>query len=252
MNREHLIVFVTNSLWNEPHRGRHHYANVLSGTHKVLRVNRQICLGENSTSPIGLEKIHGNLLVLHTGRAILPERINNHLNWSNHVRLALLLRTITAIGYPDIIWIHDYKATQFARHFRGSAITLYFCNDYFGEFAYKRYEAQLASLVDCVFCTAPRLQERLSKFSPNVAFVPHGVWPSLTPPEFQKKAKPSIVGYIGTLRNVIDVPFLHKLVTHTDLELYLAGPIIECSKEREEEFSALFRSDRVTLLSAKK
>jgi teichuronic acid biosynthesis glycosyltransferase TuaH len=248
MEEKFFITIVTMSLWDEPHRGRHHYAVALSKKHRVLWVNRSLTWREKKEAKIGIEKITDNLHVLHTGRNMIPGRIENRINLNNRRRLRLLLKEIAHYDTPDVVWIYDYKALQFVERFKGKATILYFCNDYFGEFAYRSYESKLAAKVDFVFATAPKLVDRLKPFNPNCAFLPHGVWPSDIRPEFKKKAEPESVGYVGTLRSVVDAQFLRKIISDTNFNLILAGPIIECDRKKRTEFEELFRHDRVIYL----
>ena len=245
---DYKLIVVTMSLWDEPHRGRHHYAMALSEKHRVLWVNRQLAWREVGSVKIGVEKINENLSVLHTGRSILPGRIDYRLNLSNIVRLQLLKKTLPNFGMPDIIWIYDYKATQFAKFFQEKAKIIYFCNDYFGEYAYKRYESALSKKVDHIFVTAPKLLDRLKIYNSNCTFLPHGVWLSGQKPEFKKKAKPESIGFIGTLGTGIDCDLFRCIMEKTDLRLILAGPIVECTQTEKNEFETLFCHPRVEYL----
>lgn len=248
MSDKKFIIIVTRSLWDEPHRGRHHYASLLSERHKVLWLNRRLLWEEKGPVKMGLERISENLTVLHTGRSILPTWLDRKLDLNNRLNLHMLRRELPLLGDPDLLWIYDYKALPFLNLFRGRAITLYFANDYFGEYAYKQYECKLATNVNYVFATAPKLVQRLHKFNANSIFLPHGFWPPTTPPSYGKKAKPLIVGYVGTLRNVIDIAFLKRILFETDMQLIIAGPIIECSEDIKAEFSGLFQHERVRYL----
>ncbi len=236
------------SLWDEPHRGRHHYAMALSKKHQVLWVNRSLNWRERKEVKIGIEKISDNLHVLHTGRNIIPGRIEKRINLDNHRRLRLLCKELVHYGKPDIVWIYDYKALQFASYFKNKAITLYFCNDFFGEFAYKRYESKLAMQVDYVFATDPKLVARLKPYNENCYFMPHGVWPTIIHPKFIKKKIPETVGYVGTLRSVIDTDILRQIVENSQIKLILAGPFVESDKNKETEFKTLIRHPQVTYL----
>jgi len=239
---------VTMSLWNEPHRGRHHYAAALSKKHQVLWVNRRLYGGESGPTDGEVESVSESLHVLHTGRSLLSPRIDERLNWNNRRRFSWLLRVLQALGDPDMIWIYDYKAIQFACWFKGKATTLYFCNDCFGEYAYKHYEVKLAKIVDYVFATAPGLRDRLLPYNSRSFFLPHGVWLPDHAPVFTKKIKPEVVGYVGVLREVVDIAYLEKIVEETDLKLVLAGPITECSSSFRKKLEILFRNPKVDYL----
>ncbi len=197
---------------------------------------------------MGLERVSENLTVLHTGRSVLPTWLDRKLDLNNRLNLRTLRRHLPSLGDPDILWIYDYKALPFIRLFKGRATALYFSNDYFGKYAYNQYECKLAANVDYVFATAPKLLERLQNLNPNCMFLPHGFWPPITPASFEKKERPSLVGYVGTLRNVIDTTFLWKILSESDMQLILAGPIIECSEDKQAEFSELFQHERVKYL----
>lgn len=245
MERKRLIIIVTMSLWDEPHRGRHHYAMALSEKHRVLWVNRRLNRRDAGSAETGIEKVTDNLSVLHTGRSILSGRIDHRVNWNNIVRLRMVKNKLSIIGKPDIVWIYDYKAIPFAKYYREKAKIIYFCNDYFGEYAYKRYESKLSRKVDHIFVTAPKLLDRLKIYNTNCTFIPHGVWLSGNKPEFRKRTKPETVGFVGTLGSIIDRSYLQRILKETDLRLVLAGPIVDCTPTARNELKALFRHPRV-------
>ena len=210
------------SLWDEPHRGRHHDANLLADKNTVIWVNRHYNWREWKKRDKGLEYIDRGLYVLHTGRSLLPGRIEMRLNLDNWFRLRMLLKALKKQNIscrPDLIWIYDYKAFNFASFFKNISRCIYFCNDYFGEYAYSKYESKLANKVDYVFCTAPKLRDRLIKFNQNCIFLPHGVWPPKRTIEFEKKSKLETIGYIGTFNNVVDVDFFYKILNQKDFKL---------------------------------
>ena len=245
-----FIIIVTMSLWDEPHRGRHHYALALSQCHRVLWVNRRIGWREGRIAKKGLEVINNGLQVLHTGRSLLPGRVDERLNVDNLVRLSMLKEILPSMGKPDIIWIYDYKATNFAKSFSSDAVTVYFCNDYHGEYAFHKHERFLAWSVDHVFATAPGLVDRLKPFNEKAYFVPHGHSFSRFGGEYKPVNEERIgkFGYFGTLRNQIDTDVLFRLVEETDWKLVLAGPIVECDKRKESEFYRLFKHPHVIYL----
>ena len=82
------------SLWDEPNRGRHHFANQLSTNNNVIWVNRKLDRTDNPNNFIGLEKINSNFSVLHTGKSwlpnFLPRRVDELVNLNNHFRLKIL------------------------------------------------------------------------------------------------------------------------------------------------------------------
>jgi glycosyltransferase involved in cell wall biosynthesis len=245
-----LIFFVTNSLWDEPHRGRHHLANLLSTNHTVIWVNRQLRRSESGPKR-GLERRNTNLYILHTGYRNLPNRIVSFANLNNLYRLKLVRKEVAKIGFvspPDLLWITDPKATPFALYYQALSKSLYFSNDYFGEYIFYNFETKLSSLVDHVICTSPKLLERLGKFNDKTVFIPHGVWPRAFTSPYNKKDVPKIAGYIGTFRNVLDITFFQQIIEETDLKLLLAGPIIECSVEKTRSFIDLFEHKRVEYL----
>lgn len=248
--RDKLIVFVTMSMWDEPHRGRHHFANALADHNTVVWIDRPFYWKDKSAR-VGLEHIERGLHVLHPGRTPLPYRLDHKLNWGNRSRLKLLIRTLKSAGFdrqPDIIWIYDYKAANFARHFRGRCIRIYFCNDYFGEYAYEKYEPGLCAEVDHVFCTSPALRDRLVGFNPNCTFLPHGVWLPAAPVEYRRKPHPENIGYVGTLRQDLDLVFLNRVLDETDLRLVMAGPVTECLPEQKRGYEQLLAHPRVDYL----
>ena len=63
------------SFWNEPFRGRHHYANALSRDNTVIWINKCYDNKVNQSSKIGLEYINKHLIVLHTGKTIFSNKI---------------------------------------------------------------------------------------------------------------------------------------------------------------------------------
>ena len=241
-----LIIFVTMSLWDEPHRGRHHYANLLSKTHKVIWVNRNLKKGENDTRK-GLEHIKEGLYVLHTGYPVIHPRLDARLNLNIRFRLELLNKELQRMNEksPDLIWIYDFRSKDFARRYRSHARSIYFCNDYFGESAYKKYEKKLAEYVDNVFCTAPKLAQRFRDINQKTLFLPHGTDIPDINPRIKSDSKPSKIGYVGTLREQIDVKYLQRIVNSTNFKLILSGPIINCSSQKRKNIENLIRHHRV-------
>lgn len=234
-----LIIMVTMSLWDEPHRGRHHYAMALSARHRVLWVNRRLRFGEPRISSTSLEKVSDNLFVLHTGRSVLSSRVDERLNFDNMLRLRYVKKVLKELGRPVVIWIYDYKANAFAKYFRHDAKIIYFCNDYFGDYAYRRYEAAIAANVDYIFATSPKLRDRLEVMNQKCHFLPHGVWLPRAGAPSSNNLKPKSVGYVGTLRSGVDIVYLRRILEETNLKLVLAGPIIECSAETAVQIRSL-------------
>jgi len=56
--KDKLIIFVTMSLWDEPHRGRHHYANLLADNNTVVWVNRHYAWREFKKRDKGLKHVN--------------------------------------------------------------------------------------------------------------------------------------------------------------------------------------------------
>lgn len=152
------------------------------------------------------------------------------------------------MGSPDVVWCYDYKGIQFVRAYRGRAVCIYFCNDWFGEWAYLRYEKNLASTVDHVISISPKLCARFETINQNSYFIPHGLWLPEVKPEYRKKPQPEVLGYVGTLNNTIDVDFIEKLIDETGLVLLLAGPIIEATSSKMEALQKLINNHRVKYL----
>jgi hypothetical protein len=247
-----MIIFVTMSFWDEPHRGRHHYANHLADNNTIIWINRQHSWRDSNKSKKELEHIGRGLYVLHTGRSFLPWRINERLNLDNKLRLRMLLKTLKNyfINYhPDIIWIYDYKALNFVSFFKKDSKCIYFCNDYFGENAYLKYECKLARKVDYVFCTSPKLKDRFEDNNNKCFFIPHGVIPPPKKIKFNKKIYPETVGYIGTFTGVLDIDMFYKIIDQTDFTLILGGPIVECDIDKKNLFIKLFKHKRVKYLN---
>ncbi|NTU69967.1 hypothetical protein HGB13_04075, partial [bacterium] len=129
-----VIIFVTMSLWDEAHRGRHHYANLLCRNNTVIWINRNIRRGEKKVKT-GIEHIKDGLYVLHTGRQLIPTSFDNRLIFNNWRRLRLFKKEIKFLGIrnPDVIWCYDYKGIPFINAYKDKSVCIYFCNDWFGE-----------------------------------------------------------------------------------------------------------------------
>lgn len=243
-----LIIFFTMSLWNEPHRGRHHYATQLSKDNVVVWVNRTLSWKENYESP-NVEEINGNLYVLHTGKSLLPHRFRVSEKLNNNRRIRLLNDFLKKkIGRkPDLLWLYDFTAEKITKYYSNSK-SIYFCNDYFGEEAFLNYEVDLARKVNYVFCTAPKLMERFKKINENSYFIPHGIWPNEVPKRYEKKKNMDTVGYIGTLNNTLDLNFFYEIIKNTNCQLIIGGPIIESSHNMKNQYAELFNHDRVSYI----
>ena len=240
------------SLWDEPNRGRHHFARQLSQNNKVIWINRKLDRTDEPNRFIGFELINSNLLVLHTGMSffpnIFPRKLDEYLNINNTLRLKILNRYLKEKDIkPDLIWIYDYKAIKIASFFRHKCKTLYFCNDFFGKLAGK-YECKLIKSVDFVFSTDPRRQVFFTQYNSKSFFIPHGSWPVSEKPFFQKKNKPEIIGYIGTINDTLDTEIFSLILEKTDLRIIIAGPFSECNKDRKVYFQKLFQNKRVEYL----
>lgn len=245
-----VIVFVTMSLWDEPHRGRHHYANLLSDRNTVIWINRHLRPGEQDVRP-GIQHIKNGLYVLHAGKPLLPTRLDNRLNINNRFRLRLLRRELARLNIksPDVVWCYDHKGAPFVRAYGGRAVCLYFCNDWFGNWtSYPRHEKTLASIVDHVFAVSPKLCARFEPLNRNTHFVPHGLWLPDATPVYSKKPRPETVGYVGTLNNTVDTDLLEKIINETECDLLLAGPIVEASPPKRAAFQRLINHPRVKYL----
>ena len=240
------------SLWDEPNRGRHHFARQLSLNNKVIWVNRKLDRTDKPNYFIGVETINSNLSVLHTGMNFfpnfIPRRFDEVLNINNIFRLKTLIRFLKKNRIkPDLIWIYDYKAIKVASYFQNICKTLYFCNDFFGKQA-EIYEFKLIKIVNYVFSTDLRKQRLFSLYNSNSFFIPHGSWPISVIPFFHKKHNPDTVGYIGTINDTLDTEIFSLILEKTDLKIIIAGPFSECNKERKEFFKKLFKNKRVEYL----
>lgn len=251
-----VLIFVTMSRWDEPHRGRHHYAMLLSKRNTVIWVDRHLKPEEDCVK-YGLEHIEDGLFVLHVGKQIFPARLDDQLNINNCFRLRLLRREMKRlnIGIPDVVWCYDYKAMPFVKAFKHQSVCIYFCNDWFGEWTHRfgtwaspMYEAKLASTVNHVISISPNLRDRFIPLNPNSHFVPHGLWLPEGRPVFRKKKQPEIIGYVGTLNNTIDIDFLQRILDETEFKLLLAGPVIEASAFKKIELERLIRHPKVKYL----
>ena len=240
------------SLWDEPSRGRHHLANQLSKNNKVIWVNRKLDRTDDNNAFIGLQKISSSLSVLHTGSSIfpnfIPRRIDEWLNINNYLRLKILLKVINDENFsPDIIWIYDYKALNVAKFFQNKCTTLYFCNDFYGDYAYS-YEKKLVKSTDFVFSTDPRLKKRFQDFNIASYFIPHGSWQVTIQPNFTKKDIPETIGYVGTINDTLDTDFFELILKKTNLKIIIVGPYAECNDKRRFFFRNYFKNKRVEYL----
>lgn len=236
---------LTMSLWKEPRRGRHHYAKALSEDNLVIWVNRRYWPNESFDVKDGPEVINDNLIILHTGISFISPSLDEYINFNNYIRLNYINKLLSKIGKPDIIWIYDYKGIGVLKKFDKNIISLYFCNDFFGEKAFWIHERSLAKAVNHVICTDPRLAERFKPINHSSHFVPHGLWPIFARPPFSKLKNPRTLGYVGTLNGTVDVEFLERILIETPYELVLAGPIVECDDLKRERFEKLLKRDKV-------
>jgi len=234
------------SFWNEPFRGRHHYANALSRDNTVIWINKCEYNTVNQSSKIGLEYINKQLIVLHTGKTFISNRIDEYTNFNNIYRLFLIKKYLLKKFKPDIIWIYDYKSTNIAKFFKKDTKILYFCNDNFGKKVYYYYEKKLSKLVQFIFCTDPKLVSKFKLINSNTYFIPHGIWINYQHSySYIKKFTPKIVGYVGTFNDTLDINFFNSILENTNFDLYLAGPIFDCDEKKSLLFQNLFKQNRV-------
>ena len=96
-----------------------------------------------------------------------------------------------------------------------------------------RMEGELAARCDAVFATAKGLADRLQKFNENTHFIPNGVDCGLFSRAMQPQKPPAeladltgpVFGYVGHIRDWVDLPLLEKLAdARPDATLVLIGP----------------------------
>ena len=234
------------SLWQEPSRGRHHYAKALSKDNTVVWINKRYENSKNSPNKIGVEYINKNLIVLHTGKSFFSNKIDEYLNLNNLFRLFLIKKILLKSYKPDLIWIYDYKGIRIAKYFNKKAKVLYFCNDNFGNKVYHYYELKLAKIVQYIFCTDLKLVNKFKLINNRTYFIPHGIWMDKKDISiFRKKYTPKIVGYVGTFNDTLDINFFNQILINTNYDLYLAGPIFDCDYNKSILFKNLFQNNRV-------
>ena len=221
------ILCVTQSFWHEPYRERHILMDRLSAANRVVWVNRY----GRRREPLlpAAEKVKEGLTVYYPGSKIIPDRLVRGPNDGR--RLWQIRHFLRKIGFmPDLVWTHDPYSRRFTRHFgeRG-AVTLYYCNDIFGEGRCRAEEARLASAVDLIFATSPNLCRRLSPCG-KVHLALHGV-EEFTPFDIPyRKKKLETVGYVGTIRDCLDLHLLKEITASGRFRLLLAGPVIEMDR----------------------
>ncbi len=229
------ILCVTQSFWHEPHRGRHILMKRLSARNRIVWVNRY---GRKSEALLpASEVISENLSVYYPGCKFIPDRLIRGPNDGR--RLLQTRRYLKKIGFkPDILWTHDPHSRRFVRHFgAGGAFTLYYCNDIFGEGKHRLEEERIARAVDLIMVTSPNLLERLGG-SGKAHLVMHGV-EGFTPYDYPyRKGELKKVGYVGTIRDCLDLKLLQQIARGGRCRLVMAGPVIEMDrldrKERKE------------------
>lgn len=242
------ILCVTQSFWHEPYRERHILMERLSSRNRVVWVNRY----GRRREPLlpGSEQITENLSVYYPGCKFIPDRL---IRGANDGRRLLQTRLyLKRIGFrPDLLWTHDPYSRRFVRHFgEQGAVTLYYCNDNFGQGKHRLEEARLARAADLVMVTSPNLYERLGG-TEKTHLMMHGV-EEFTPYDFPlRKRRLQRVGYVGTIRDCLDLELLREIARAGTCRLVLAGPVIEMdrlSRSQKEEWDDFLRSPDVDYL----
>ncbi len=239
------ILCVTQSFWHEPYRERHILMDRLSRDNQVVWINR---FGRKQDPLLpASEQVKEGLSVYYPGCKFIPDRLFRGPNDGR--RLWQTRRFLQKIGFePDLVWTHDPYSRRFIRYFseRG-AVTLYYCNDIFGEGKHRAEEARLASAVDLVFATSPNLYRRLSPCG-KVHLALHGV-EEFTPFDVPyRKNRLETVGYVGTIRDCLDLDLLKEITDAGRFRLILGGPVIEMdrlNRSRKQEWADFLRSPGV-------
>ncbi len=223
---------MTQSFWHEPYRERHILMERLSKRNRIVWVNRY----GRRREPLlpASEQITENLSVYYPGCKFIPDRL---IRGPNDGRRLLQTRLyLKKMGFsPDVVWTHDPHSRRFVHHFgaRG-AVTLYYCNDNFGEGKHRLEEARLARAVDLVIVTSPNLYERLA-YSGKAHLVMHGV-EEFTPFDYPYgKGRLKKVGYVGTIRDCLDLDLLKEIARGGRFRLVMAGPVIEMDRLDQNE-----------------
>lgn len=220
----------------------------LSSRNRVVWINRYGRIGEPLLP--GSEDITENLSVYYPGCKFIPDRL---IRGPNDGRRLLQTRLyLKKIGFsPDVVWTHDPHSRRFVRYFgeRG-AVTLYYCNDIFGEGKHRLEEARIARAVDLVLVTSPNLYERLA-YTGKTHLMMHGV-EEFTAYDFPyRRGRLERVGYVGTIRDCLDLKLLREIVRGGRCRLVMAGPVIEMdslNRKQKEEWDEFLRSPDVDYL----
>jgi glycosyltransferase involved in cell wall biosynthesis len=228
------ILCVTQSFWDEPYREKHILMDRLSRENRVIWVNRFGRLGETLLPWSKAES--ANLTVYYPGCKFIPDRLSRGLN--DQRRLLQVTAFLAKNNFqPDLVWIHDHYARRFAAYFKERGATvLYFCNDNFGGGRHLNEEARLAQIVDLIVVTSPNLYSRF-RHTGKAFLALHGV-DEFIPGDFPfRKEKVKTIGYVGTIRYVLDLDLLRAVAGSGKYRLVMAGPVVEMSrlsrKERE-------------------
>jgi glycosyltransferase involved in cell wall biosynthesis len=220
----------------------------LSFHNRVVWVNRY----GRKNEPLlpGSEQVTENLSFYYPGCKFIPDRL---IRGPNDGRRLLQTRLyLKRIGFtPDIVWTHDPYSRRFIHHFgaRG-AVTLYYCNDIFGEGKHRLEEAKIARAVDLIMVTSPNLYQRLG-YTGKAHLMMHGV-DEFTRYDFPyRKEKLKTVGYVGTIRDCLDLELLREIARGGRYRLVMAGPVIEMDRfdrKQKEEWDDFLRSPAVDYL----
>lgn len=223
---------MTQSFWDEPYRERHILMDRLSQHNRVVWINR---FGRKREPLLPWrKKVKENLLVYYPGCKFIPDRLARLANDRRRLLQArIFLKRVDFL--PDVVWTHDPYSIAFVEYYRRrGAITLYYCNDVFGEGKHRLVESRLARAVDLVLATSPNLYDRLIPYG-ETHLALHGV------AEFEKgdfpyrKGRLETVGYVGTIRDCLDLELLKEIVRAGRYRLVMAGPVIEMDRLNERE-----------------
>ncbi len=239
------------SLWDEPKRSRHHYADAIikqSKHNSVIWVNRPYIFSDNS-SYNGVEEISDQLSVLHLGSSLLPKwlprTIEELFNLDVKNKRMLILSFLKEKVINNYITVcFDYKGLKILKSLSIDSPKYYFCNDFFGFWPKLLYQKGIGSFVDGIIATDPRLANYFKNINKNVLFLPHGLW-HLKSLEYSKNAKVRSLVYSGTLNFSIDYDLLLSIVQNTDFELHLVGPIIEIDENSLTKLNNLLNQPNV-------
>ncbi len=224
------IYIISPEPWGSNFVSKHHYANYLSQSNRVVFINphHSWSLKNSFSQDVSIKNIKNNLDVIEYSYP-LPKYNKLPLNTqiSLDKKIIKKINKLTKVS-PDLIWSFDPQRFIDTTIWKANAF-IYHAVDLHHQLTLPKYEKGLVLKADLVIGVAPNICEYLKQWNFNTHFITHGA----DLQHFQNQNKElklpgnnSVkVGYIGNLHKNLDYDLIKNLASkHSTVDFILVGP----------------------------